>query len=351
MTRIKREFCFAICAAVLCACSKQADKETGYSISMSPTVREVKSGAGDDVVRTTDANLRERPMGVYGEYNAVSLEEPNGYNVFNTSGAQKVEYVTSGTIGKWTYSPVQNWQINRFYRFRAYHPYSGGAIEVNPSSDVDNLLLGYSVAGGSEDLLLGFKAVQATPEVIVQPVKFEFVHALSALRFEIAFKNDPEIEDDYYDHLMEFYMEGLVGTGTLHYTHTADSYTTPQIIWYALAYDTAMQFYKCTFASETDANKFVKINAAHDNATMVFGGTDHMVYAVPQTRQAADRPTRVIFRTAKGGDSYQVVTLPDINWQQGKIYTYTLLVDKSDVDVSITIKDWSQIQSNVNIYL
>lgn len=347
----KNIFCLAVCLAVFVSCSKQADKGTVYPISMSPSVREVKSGAGDDVVKTTDANLREKPMGVYGEYNSVSLEEPSGYNVFTTSGAQKVEYVTSGTSGKWTYSPVQNWQINRFYRFRAYHPYSGGAIEVNPSSDVDNLLLGYRVAGGDEDLLLGFKAVQATPEVIVAPVRFEFVHALSALRFEIAFKNDSEIEDDYCDHLMEFYMEGVVGTGTLHYTHTSDSYTTPQIIWYALAYDTATQFYHCTFSSESDDNKFVKINEARDNATKVFGGADHMVFAVPQTRSAAEKPTRVLFRTAKGGDTFQMVTLPDISWQQGKIYTYTLLVGKSDVDVSITIKDWSTVQSNVNIYL
>ncbi len=330
----------------LTACSRNEQVGDLYPIALAPQVRTLKSGAGADVNKTTNDNIIDAPMGVFGIYNNISFETASGSNVFPTSDAQMVGYDSAQS--KWVYSPVQNWQINRFYRFRAFHPYGGAAINLQ-SSDADDMIIGYSVAAGNEDLLVAFKEVEATIEAIRQPVSFDFAHALSGLKFEIAFKNISDIEDDYSDYLENFYLTGLTGTGTLHYTHEEGTLLTPRMIWYALAYDTDSKFYEWSADKGTFGKQFYK--AGQKSPTMVFDGNDNMVYAVPQTRKANSQPTKVYFKTRSGGDAYQSVTLPDIDWKPGKIYVYSLLVNKSDIDIVLTIKDWSELQSNVNIYL
>lgn len=339
---------FLVLAAVLAfiSCSKKEQEGNLNPINLSSQVKSLKSGAGANVDKTTNDNITDASMGVFGIYNNISFETQKGSNVFPTSEAQMVSYDSAQS--KWVYSPVQNWQINRFYRFRAFHPYGGAAINLQ-SSDADDMIIGYSVAAGSEDLLVAFKEVEATIEAIRQPVNFDFVHALSGLKFEIAFKNIADIEDDYSDYLENFYLTGLAGTGTLHYTHEEGTLLTPKMIWYALSYDTDSKFYEWSADNGSSGKQFYK--AGQKSPTMVFDGNDNMVYAVPQTRKANLQPTVVYFKTQAGGNSYQSVTLPDVDWKPGKIYVYSLLVNKSDIDIVLTIKDWSELQSNVNIYL
>ena len=48
---------------------------------------------------------------------------------------------------------------------------------------------------------------------------------------------------------------------------------------------------------------------------------------------------------------HHTVQLPQLEWKAGKIYTYTLLVNKSDIEVSVTIEPWLTKQVPVDIYL
>ena len=322
------------------SCTKQ-DK-TGYSLSFDAKAVDAslagKAGAGEGVIQTTDINLQGLPFGVFGIYTEAEGEE-NGSKVFLSSAAQKVSWNTD----KWTYAPLQYWKLNKFYRFRAYHPYSGSAFSINAMSDVDDIFIEYAINAGKEDLLVGFQTVESTASNIKNKVKFAFKHALCALEFKIAFKNDKFIEDSYTDNLTSFHLSGLIPTGTLQYTHEDGNNLSEVIKWHATYFDDG-EYYEWK-----GSKLFPKYNGS--NATKVFDGNG-LVFCIPQTCSPADtKQTIVYFKTEKAGDAVHSAPLPKMQWEPGKIYSYTLLINKSDLEISVTIKDWDEIQANEDLFL
>lgn len=322
------------------SCTKQ-DK-TGYSLSFDAKAVDAsfvgKAGAGEGVIKTTDDNLSANPFGVFGGYSDVEGDE-NFTNVFLSSAAQQVSWKTY----KWTYDPLQYWKLNKFYRFRAYHPYSGSAFSINAMSDVDDIFIEYAINAGKEDLLVGFQTVESTASNIKNKVKFAFKHALCALEFKIAFKKDPFIEDSYTDNLTSFHLSGLIPTGTLQYTHEDGNYLSDVIKWDATYFDDG-KYYEWI-----GSKPFPKNNGS--NATTVFDDKG-LVFCIPQTCSPAEtKQTTVNFKTEKAGNAIHSAPLPKMQWEPGKIYSYTLLVNKSDLEISVTIKDWDEIQANEDLFL
>ena len=113
-------YIFIIVAFISCRKTTSITEDELYPMSFSPKTEKISSGkrssAGDDVVSTTNATLISKPFGVFGIYSDAEGAS-YGTSVFPSSEAQEVSY----TGGKWTYSPLQYWHINDFYRFRAYH--------------------------------------------------------------------------------------------------------------------------------------------------------------------------------------------------------------------------------------
>ena len=259
--------------------------------------------------------------------------------MFLSSAAQQVSWNTD----KWTYDPLQYWKLNKFYRFRAYHPYSGSAFSINAMSDVDDIFIEYAINAGKEDLLVGFQTVESTASNIKNKVKFAFKHALCALEFKIAFKNDTFIEDSYTDNLTSFHLSGLIPTGTLQYTHEDGNNLSEVIKWNATYFDDG-EYYEWT-----GSKLFPKYNGS--NATTVFDDNG-LVFCIPQTCSPAEtNQTIVYFKTKKAGDAVHSAPLPKMQWEPGKIYSYTLLINKSDLEISVTIKDWDEIQANEDLFL
>lgn len=294
-----------------------------------------KAVAGSDIEKTTTDNLKNNAFGVYGAYSEVAGSETYT-NVFLSSDAQRVYWSDT----KWIYDNTQYWKLNQFYRFRAYHPYT---IPVNALSTVDDIFIEYAINERKDDLLVGFQSVESTAENIKKKVKFDFNHALCALEFKIAFKNDIGIEDDYTDNLTSFYLSGLVPTGTLHYTHETGNMLSEEIIWYATYFDNG-KYYEWT-----GAKALRKYDGS--NATTVFDG-DGVVFCIPQTcSPSASKQTSVYFMTEKPGLAVHSAALPPLVWEPGKIYSYTLLINKSDLEINVSIKDWDVIQANEDLFL
>lgn len=326
------------------SCTKQDKPATGIALTFEAKAEDAssagKAGAGEGVTQTTDGNLKDHPFGVFGIYTEDAREE-NGSNVFLSSAAQQVRWNTD----KWTYDPLQYWKLNKFYRFRAYHPYSGSAFSINAMSDVDDIFIEYAINAGKEDLLVGFQTVESTVSNIKNKVKFEFKHALCALEFKIAFKNVDSIEADYTDNLTSFYLSGLIPTGTLQYTHEDGNYLSDVIKWHATYFDDG-EYYEWSGSKE-----FPKYNDNGTNATTVFDDKG-LVFCIPQTCSPADtKQTIVYFKTEKAGDAVHSAPLPKMQWEPGKVYSYTLLINKSDLEISVTIKDWDEIQANEDLFL
>ena len=330
------------------ACRKTDVGHSGMPLSFSAEAVEMKAGAQ----KTSEANLKNKPFGVAGVY---SLEKGSEdcYNVFNSSNV-KVSW--DGDSESWEYSPLAYWNINRYYRFRAYHPYdeNDDAITVKNASG-DKLTIEYSVAAGQQDLLVGSARMQATVDQLLQRVDINFQHALCGLEFRIAFNDADEIDDAYTDKITSFYLSGIVPTGTLIYSHETGDPLSDKIEWVTL--DTAWDDTEFFNWESAEGKEFKKINDKKDNATIIFD-QDGMVFCVPQTcsqkdkpDKPTDKPTKVNFKTKKGGSALHSAQLPELTWEPGKIYVYTLLVNKSDVTVSVTIKPWTVIESNENLFI
>lgn len=325
------------------SCTKQDKPGSGFALTFEAKAVDAafagKAGAGEGVIQTTDSNLKALPFGVFGVYSDVAGDE-NCTNVFLSSAAQQVSWNTD----KWTYDPLQYWKLNKSYRFRAYHPYSGSAFSINAMSDVDDIFIEYAINAGKEDLLVGFQAVESTASNIKNKVKFAFKHALCALEFKIAFKNVDSIEAGYTDNLTSFHLSGLIPTGTLQYTHEDGNYLSDVIKWDATYFDDG-KYYEWT-----GSKQFPKYNG--NNAIRVFDGNDGLVFCIPQTCSPADtKQTTVNFKTEKAGNVVHSAPLPKMQWEPGKVYSYTLLVNKSDLEISVTIKDWDEIQANEDLFL
>lgn len=306
---------------------------------------EVKSGAG--AYKTdSETDLQSQPFGVYGVYSTIE-GSASASLVFESTAPKKVEYSGSGSSTGWTYEPVQYWKRNRYYRFRAYHPYDADVLFS--ASNADEITIDYRIAEHQYDLLVAF--AQRHSVGTVTPVELQFEHVLSALRFKICYNDG--IPAEQTDKIETFHITGISPAGTMVYTHqklpTAD-YLTSFWTWTPSSYDGSSAYYEWNGSKEfgvyyPDTDTGVK-------PVDIFDG-EGIVFAVPQTCSAsASRPTTVHFTTERGGAAVDhSATLPKLAWESGKIYTYTLHVSKTDVSVKVTIKDWELIDSVVDVYL
>lgn len=326
----------------LAACQKPS-QQRGVAISFASTaedaVLQTKSGAGENVILSTSETMKTKPFGIYGLY-AQDPRSETGTNVFLSTDAVAVSYRTNS----WEYDDLAYWSINQFYRFRAYHPYSGSAFNVLNSSSVDLISIDYKVASGTEDLMFAFWKGQANEAVISQRVPMTFVHALAGLSFSIGFKNSPDVDDNRTDNITSFAVSGIIPNGTVLYTHPDGDYDAAKMIWIAENYDASTKYYQWT-----GSNAFYKLGA--HTATPIFDGPDNVVMAIPQSSSGAKGPTKVFFTTSEGGDAVNEITLPEVQWEPGVIYSYTFIISQSKIDVEITIKDWEPVEINEDIHI
>lgn len=333
-----------LAVVALSACTKHS-VEPGVSISFASVAQDAsvstRSGAGENVVLSTTESMRIKPFGIYGLYSDNPGDE-NGTNVFLSTNAQAVSYNVSSA--KWEYDPLAYWSINKFYRFRAYHPYNGTAFNVLNSSSVDLISIDYKIASGSDDLMFAFWTGQANELVITNNVPMQFFHALSGITFSIGMKNSEDVPKDYQDAVTSFWVSGIIPNGTVLYTHPDGRFNEAKMIWIAENYDSSTKYYQWT-GSKT----FGKIDNP-DPAVSIFDGSS-VVFAIPQSCSGAKGPTKAYFTTQNGGDAVNEVTLPAVQWEPGVIYSYCFVISQSKIEVEITIKDWEPVEINQDIHI
>ena len=339
---------FVSAAVLLGSCTKPQGEEHGTAIGFSTsTVSQVEGtksiNAGES---TTTATLKNKSFGVYGMYSVT--DGGKGTNVFDFSSPVEVRYTTDIISNKtnWTYtfsgsqySAKKNWKRNMYYRFRAYHPYD--ATLLQSSSSADGIDIEYRVLDDSYDLLLASaKRYPANDGYgIVQMV---FNHALCALKFKIAFK-ETVTPATYTDNIIHFYIKGLNAYGHLNHT----GFGKDEAFNWQGTFNSQDKLYEWT----GDKTFGVK---GHKEPTDILDSNEYF-FAIPQTcSDPANGPTSIHLYTRKSGGDNEIdhtVNLPRLEWEAGKIYTYTLLVNKSDIEVSVTIEPWLTKQVPVDIYL
>jgi hypothetical protein len=338
----------ALLAAAVTACRKDDPAEVGETISFRAEASDADNVAATKATKTVASNLTDNPFGVYGVYSDTK-GGASGTNVFDNSSALKVTYNTSSSNWEYTRTgdkPKYYWKRNQYYRFRAYHPYTA-SVEAG-GSDADKILIIYRIIQDQYDLLVAFSTRHpATDSEGTERVPMNFQHALSALRFRVAF--DKSVDEGMTDVLTEFHICGVQSAGMLNYTHNGD-YLTPVINWTSDAFDSTTEFYQST--TQRTFGVYNPDGKSSVDPVDIYGtgDTDNVVFAIPQTcsdLQYGD--TSIHFKTVGGGDVDNTAVLPTLTWEPGKIYTYTLLIKKSSVQVVVSIKDWNEVQSTVDI--
>ena len=341
---------FPLILLAVTACRKDYPVETGEAISFRADACAVENVAATRATKTDYTNLTNNPFGVYGVC-SVDKGAAVATNVFDNSSALKVEYNT--TSGNWEYTRTGDktkyyWKRKQNYRFRAYHPYSA-SVETGGSS-ADGILINYRIFNDKYDLLVAFST--RCPNLDAEgigTVPMQFHHALSALRFRVAFDKTMDLETT--DTLTEFHITGVQAAGMLKYSHKGDDYITEDITWSSDAFDSSTEFYQST-TERTFGVYDPENSAASVEPVDVYGtsDTDNIVFAIPQTCSDSRYGDTVLhFKTTGGGNVDNTVVLPSIKWEAGKIYTYTLLIKRSKVQVEVTVKDWNEVQSTVDI--
>lgn len=339
---------FVSAAVLLGSCTKPQGEEHGAAIGFSTsTVSQVEgTKANHTGESTTTETLKNKPFGVYGMYSVT--DGGKGTNVFDFSSPVEVRYTTEGssTEKNWTYtfsgsqySAKKNWKRNMYYRFRAYHPYD--ATLLQSSSSADGIDIEYRILDDSYDLLLA-SAKRYPANDGYGRVQLEFHHALCALKFKIAFK-ETVTPADYTDNIIHFYIKGLNAYGHLNYT----GFGADEAFNWSETFNSQDKLYEWT------GNKTFGVKG-QKQPTDILESTEYF-FAIPQTcSDPANGPTSIHLFTKKSGGDNEIdhtVNLPQLEWEAGKIYTYTLLVNKSDIEVSVTIEPWLTKQIPVDIYL
>ena len=343
-----RTVLFVSAAVLLGSCTKPQSEEHGAAIGFSTsTVSQVEgTKANHTGESTTTATLKNKSFGVYGMYSVT--DGGKATNVFDFSSPVEVRYTTDVISNEtnWTYtfsgsqySAKKNWKRNMYYRFRAYHPYD--ATLLQSSSSADGIDIEYRVLDDSYDLLMA-SAKRYPANDGYGRVQMVFNHALCALKFKIAFK-ETVTPSTYTDNIIHFYIKGLNAYGHLSYT----GFGKDEAFNWQGTFNSQDKLYEWT----GDKTFGVKGTVAPTDILE----SNQYFFAIPQTcSDEANGPTSIHLFTRKSGGDNEIdhtVNLPRLKWEAGKIYTYTLLVNKSDIEVSVTIEPWLTKQVPVDIYL
>lgn len=354
--------CLMLSLILSAGCAKTSPAEDGDAalIDFSSSAPVTRAGAGDTIT-DTDEKLRLQSFGIFGSKHLSGSSTLQ--NVFLSDAAQEVGWGTegSGTSAQqcWTYAPKRKWEMAMEYRFRAYWPYTA---EINPSSDASRLAVEYKSTAEQYDLLVAHTTRSPRTEG-TGAVKMQFHHALSALRFRFRYKDEPQTKG-LTDYVTEFYLTGIYTVGTLMYGYFGlDAIGGPTEADVPLTGDDPyekIEWYKSSNTFDSTSELFHwsgerRFHAAdkatdQDETASVFDG-DGLVFIVPQTLSEGSRKTCANFKLKGAGDALHTVALPTEELQHGKIYTFTLVISSSYVTIDINIKDWDEIQSNVDINL
>lgn len=295
----------------------------GFSVDASAT----KAGAGSDMITTAELSA----FGLFANYAAD--ETSAGTQLFAMSSAERV--YKSGL--DWTYDDTKYWELNKYYRFRAYHPH-GGSFIVN-ASNVDEISIAYQVGvPDQDDLLFAFASVYSDEVTIAQKVPMNFKHALSALEFRIRLHSN--LPNSSSENITSFYLKGIHPTGVVSYTHEAGDLHSETLLWNIPSY-----FEEIDKFFEWTGNKSFTNDA---NGVQILDG-DGVAFVIPQTVKSGK--TKLFFTTESSGEDPHQVVLPVDEWEVGKKYTYTITLTGSSATVTLSIKDWEVKDSVYSIYL
>lgn len=329
--------------AVMVSCSHKAEQPSGDGIDFdfsSEKVNEVSPTRASVLTTTASLNVNGNQIGLFGSYDYGSA---TSYKVFDAEPEILAYDDALAGVTKWTYSPKQKWHREANYLFRAYYPMTD---VVTSTSSAKLLVAEYRTTVDQYDFLLACATRSpATDPEGVSKVQLTFKHALSAVRFHVKYKNTVTPVTST-DQITSMYIDNLYPLGTVLFGKENDSDPVDRLQWQTTYFSTEDKYYLWegmkTFG--VDGQPGSEVNVYEDS------NDEGLVFVIPQPLSTA----AVHFTTNNGGSavySAKLKTDTVTEWESGKIYTYTLLVAGSAVELVVSIEDWKNVASNVDIYI
>lgn len=310
----------------------------------------VKSEDGSTPTLATTDILKTEPFGIFGgkSYDG----KTNFSSVFQTDRARLVKWED----GKWTYKPPQKWERAMHYRFRAVWPYVERNVKANSSANL--LSVTYHSLNEDYDLMVAYATRYPLGDSEgVGQVALTFKHALAGLRFIVKYSD--EAQNKEADAITEFYLTGIYSQGQLFYGFAEANSEPESMIWdlseYTFNVDTP-QFHWTNSKGVTEGAGIPFGGEKNTEANVYFkktaSGSDGAALIVPQKLSSQRGKTYVHFRTTLGGTALHTVELPETpQLEAGKIYTFTLSINKTTITIDGKVQDWKEIHSNTDIIL
>lgn len=265
----------------------------------------------------------------------------------------------------WTYNgTAAYWQRGAKYTFNAYYPMEQVLQMSEITSNANSpFVIGCNTELFQDDLLMAYKYVNTSDSKFnsKKPVELNMLHALSALKFDFKFSYGTT------DALTEFWIEntennkGLFTIGELEF----GSYNTngsidngESIKWNRLNYieptSSIYHWKDATGIAFSDATKAPAYSTNYDGLQKYTDNSNY-IFIIPQEN---DGTTYICFKLKSTGEKVYRVKLPipnqgalDHSYNPGSRYNHTIIIGKPDITINLTIADWNEIHSSVDIPL
>ena len=325
-------------------CNGNSEEDAGEMLAfdfISEKADEVHFAGTRASVLTTTASLNSNgnTIGLYGSYDYGGA---TSYKVFDAEPKQLTYDNSVSGVTYWTYSPKQKWHREANYMFRAYYPMSD---IVTKTSSAKLLVAEYRTTVDQYDFMVACTTRRpATDAEGVNKVQLTFRHALSGLRFKVKYKNTVTPATSF-DHVTDMFLNNIYPVGTLLFGKEYDSDPVDRLQWQMSYFSTYDRYYRWGGMKEFGVDGYGMTANIYDDYN-----DDGVVFTIPQVLTNA----KVNFKTSKGGDAVYTAELKtsDVSeWLPGKIYTYTLTVAGSSIELTVSVEDWTDVASNVDIYI
>lgn len=310
-----------------------------------------RAGAGSTTIAAS--NIQNYEIALFGRYETgdnIFLNHPEVLSYVasfrDAKGATHTDQWVYGDTSKYNCGtdeePRRPWHRLLDHEFRAFLPFNADGNDhvnglppenIQAMSDATKLVLNYYTQTNKFDLMVARTLRNPTKDAEgMNKVRLEFQHVLSALQFRIKHK----IEST--DILTEAYIDGIAASGVLYYGVMMEGDSATNIHWTPSQPSNNNYLWK---GSKT-------IGRTDSSAAVAFDG-DGVIFAIPQTID--EQQVSFVFKTQAGNTAIHRAYLPAITFEPGKKYVFTMELSGASANITVSIKEWTEVKSNQDIYI
>lgn len=340
-------------------------------------------------------------IGIWADYTVeIDGEEQYVSNVFNSTSLMFNPESASDT--KWEYaSDPAYWVVGGKYVFRAYYPKN--ELNVNMSlSNAKSLTIEMNTAKTQRDMLVAYNSYDtktgdytygpnSEEAGLSNPVKMNFRHTMSALKFNFKFYDGADGILFSRDRITSCWLEAeenesFALTGYMVYGDGADAFREGLVQWRNQYYPgKGVKFYHWACADGVEfsnvdngaggmnqeiAVAYSRAGSAEDDMGAEYAAQDGWLVIIPQVSTGK---VKLCFTTMTGGDAVFSILLPSVtgtsrakydefpdemakqkdasgcDFIPGWRYTYTISISKTEADMNLSIAPWRRLDSSFDI--